>query len=302
VRSGPHPDRATGAWLKRLAGVVGVASVLTAALTGDSRGPAAIAGGLVAFTGLCAAFWLWDRGQRHLAPSAGDVVARDSRPPVLYLRSFESDRDVSAVEERLAHLLGEIGPFVALGRPGEKLPKLGAARDYVGEAEWRDWVVGMLGRAALVVMRAGRTAGLGWELAQCVRRLDPRRLVVLVPVDRGEYEAFRARAGRAGLRLPGHPAPVDAPVRAGEFCGLLRFTAGAEPRFVPFRKATFYGASHEIPSAETRFGARLQFALRDVVEPLGLPWRAPRLAGPFLAALLLLAAGGVGLAVLGWLR
>jgi hypothetical protein len=40
-------------------------------------------------------------------------------------------------EEQLAMVMNEIGPFIAIGRPGEQWPELGAARMYVGDDEWQ---------------------------------------------------------------------------------------------------------------------------------------------------------------------
>lgn len=43
-------------------------------------------------------------------------------------------------EEELAAVMNEIGPFVAIGCPGEELPELGAYRIYVQREDWREEV------------------------------------------------------------------------------------------------------------------------------------------------------------------
>jgi len=106
------------------------------------------------------------RGKQLGAGSAQALLAEDNRPPVVYLRSFQDDSveaegtlsaervaNMGAVggailavldyeggtmteEEQLAEALRDVGPFVAVGKPGEKLPQLGAARMYLQDSEW----------------------------------------------------------------------------------------------------------------------------------------------------------------------
>jgi hypothetical protein len=79
-------------------------------------------------------------GRSLMAPDAATLLARDHRPPVVYLRPFEEDtRQISddpvgpriggvkirrsyerraSKEERLSPLLRELGPFIAVGCPG----------------------------------------------------------------------------------------------------------------------------------------------------------------------------------------
>lgn len=136
--------------------------------------PLAIGGGIW--------FVLYARSKRYFVLSAQDVLAEDTRPPVIYLRSFKDDRgssvntmknrfplwrllhpfklwasglnvfDTRTEEEILAEVLHQIGPVVGIGRPGEKLPLLGAARVYVGDDHWQQTVHDFLSRAGLVVL------------------------------------------------------------------------------------------------------------------------------------------------------
>jgi hypothetical protein len=57
--------------------------------------------------------------------------------------------------------MSKIGPFVAIGRPGERLPQLGAIRLYVADPEWQEMVTRLMSEAALVVLRAGFPAASG---------------------------------------------------------------------------------------------------------------------------------------------
>ncbi len=62
--------------------------------------------------------------------------------------------------------------------------------------------------AALVILLAGRTEGLVWELRTCRETVDPRKIVLLIPSNRSAYEAFAERARtEIGITLP--PFPVS---------------------------------------------------------------------------------------------
>ena len=143
-----------------------------------------------------------------VAASAAEVMARDPRPPVLYLRSFAADDTTAAglesghpalvllstEEEQLAQVLAEIGPVIAIGRPGEELPHIGAARFYVSHDLWQDEVSRLMSHAGLVVLRAGDSAGLWWEVERAARLVRPERIVFLLPIDRHQYDLFCANA------------------------------------------------------------------------------------------------------------
>ena len=127
-----------------------------------------------------------EKRRRELRPMTTETVHSIDRAPVLYLRSFEDDQRGARIkgslteEEHLAKVLSQFGPFVAIGRPGEALPEAGATRVYVGDANWQSAVEELLGNANLVIVRTGRTMGLGWEVERAVRILRPQQLVLLV--------------------------------------------------------------------------------------------------------------------------
>jgi hypothetical protein len=139
----------------------------------------------------------YKQGKHRSAPSAESLMSKDPRPPVLYLRSFQDDpiaaqgelhysipgphgsQPLSLVaeteEEQLAQVMNEIGPFVALGRPGEMLPEIGAARTYTSNDEWQSKVLNLMGQAKLVVLRAGDTSSFLWEF-EAVTNTRSRRV------------------------------------------------------------------------------------------------------------------------------
>jgi hypothetical protein len=118
-------------------------------------------------------------GRRLAAQSARTRMQEDERRPVVYLRAFADDGMVIAgsasegallsrtmtrrLEAMLAEWFERVGPFVALGRPGERLPLDGAARDYAGD-DWRTQVDGFLERAMSIVLVVSESGGVEWEV------------------------------------------------------------------------------------------------------------------------------------------
>ncbi len=140
--------------------------------------------------------YMLDHGMRLLAVPAARLRSDDSRPPIVYLRSFDDDLGRTEwlgqipSEALMATALDGAGPLVAIGKPGEDQAPWGAARLYASDAAWQGEVTKLVDEAVLVVIRAGSTPGLGWELGLCRQRLDPRRLVILVGSDPQRFAAF----------------------------------------------------------------------------------------------------------------
>jgi TM2 domain-containing membrane protein YozV len=130
------------------------------------------------------------RGWRFEAVGAGGLVAQDTRAPVVYIRSFKNDERIASrfqwtaafsVEQELATVMNRVGPMIAIGKPGEPLPQLGAARLYVDDNHWRSTITDLMQRARLVVVLAGGTANLQWEMDQAVALVSCQRLIFIVP-------------------------------------------------------------------------------------------------------------------------
>ena len=146
---------------------------------------------MVAFLVVARAGIVWFRhGWRYEAVDAERLLQEDGRAPVVYIRSFKSDDRIASrfvwtaafsIEQELAAIMSRVGPVVAIGRPGEPLPQLGAARLYVGDDEWRGTITNLMRRARLVVVLTGGTANLKWEIDQAAALLSRQRLIFVVP-------------------------------------------------------------------------------------------------------------------------
>jgi len=143
---------------------------------------------------------------RLRAPSAVTVLRKDSRRPILLLRAFQDDsapvenaapianwrqvwsklgvsRPVS-FEEMLHDLFSALGPVIAIGRPGELVPPLGAARFWVSHSDWQQAVKSLLKEAQRVVLVMGPLQGregLTWEAERILGLETPQKAVLVMP-------------------------------------------------------------------------------------------------------------------------
>ncbi len=150
--------------------------------------------------------------------TAEATLKTDQRPPILYLRRFMSDEDSELrpflpswwgplrkrrIEERDTEFLKSLGPVLALSRPGERLPPLGASRVRFNDTDWRTKVAKLMQKSQLIVFQAGLSDGLIWEMKQAFG-LEPFK-PILVCISREEnavtnkqqrYESFRRTLAR----------------------------------------------------------------------------------------------------------
>lgn len=261
-------DQARGRHLQSVAVALGVAGavgllVIIAAFEielGKGFGSAVV--GLLSFALLVSCSVIYDSGKRHLQPTAKQALAADARPPVVYLRSFDTEDAVSVEERVLAGIMREVGPFVAIGRPEDRVPPLGAARHYLPKGPWKPTVRELLDRAQLVILVSGQTEGLAWELGEVMRRMDHDRVAILVTADRAAYAALEDRLrASADATLPEFPDLRKLRNRAGQFVGVIRFDAAWTGTFEGFEKAAWVGKGHELRDAGTALEDRLRLAL-----------------------------------------
>jgi hypothetical protein len=136
-------------------------------------------------------------------PNANTVLKADSRRPVLLMRSFIDDERMSELlgirrlfiyfewlfegfnwrsliddtitemkpaplESRLANHFARYGPFIAVGSQSWGMPVTGAARIKLTDLEWRDQVVRWIDDSVIILMMAGVTDWVEWELKQVI--------------------------------------------------------------------------------------------------------------------------------------
>ena len=123
--------------------------------------------------------------------SPGEDVAKlsnDSRPHILYLRSFQDDllaiqfkRSLWGThEEILASVLDDIGPTVCLPHPGARGQQpLGIVRVNVTEKDWQSTVMRFMSTAQLVILNVPRytSEAIDWEIEAAIKSANPERLV-----------------------------------------------------------------------------------------------------------------------------
>lgn len=173
-------------------------------------------------------------GRRLETEEALPLLERDSRAPLIYLRSFTADRssiqgDLPAPgsdsdEDLCASLLADLGSMIAVGRPGEPVPPIGVPRLYVKDEYWVKCVTEFMQKSRLTVIQYGVSPGLRTELGIAFG-LDPRRVLLRFPGE-ADWEHFRAARG-----LPATDKPV----------ALLGFREGWEPRLVAMHENTDFG-------------------------------------------------------------
>jgi hypothetical protein len=170
---------------------------------------------MLSFLVLGSSFLLFRRGKRHLALSAEDIREKDSRAPILFLRSFGDEKKSTVgmgyslspwgsnktFEELIVEYMANYGPVLAIGRPGEKLPPLGAAREYIDHDSWQRTVKDLISESQLIVLLAGGTEGLLWELQTIAELNALNKLMIVLP--QMDMRLERWRAIRHGLEQVG---------------------------------------------------------------------------------------------------
>lgn len=179
---------------------------------------------------------------RHCRPrsarSAAQALLADGRQPVLYLRSFADDETAARVddgapvnlhsrEEQLAGALSAFGPVIAVGRPGEPLPHLGAARFYLPPDDWQPVVLRLMELSQLIVLGLGLGEGLWWEVGQARATQPARKLVLLAP------GGLPGVAERLDEHLP-TPSRLDEVTAGGSWISaVIAFDLDGTPRVHP---------------------------------------------------------------------
>ena len=161
---------------------------------------------------------------QYIAPQVQEVMDQETRAPIVLIRSFDSDgREAEFIveqqvpmtfEEVVSKGLFKYGPVIAIGKPDEPLPPLGAIREYVGP-DWQSRVREMLLSAKIILAVVDDTPGLLWEIAQIVELGLLERMILVVPQGDSAELAQKWRvlwgvmaAGRSELDEVGDPVGI----------------------------------------------------------------------------------------------
>jgi hypothetical protein len=276
--------RSTGRALKMTGiALIPLGGLLYGVLGGPDDNPVALLGVFVMIAGIVMHF----RGRQHAAHARAqgpESPLSDSKPDVLYLRSFRTDPSsrlkvllsgLSTEEEQLADVLRPFGDLIAIGQPGEPLPMPGATRMYASDSEWKALVLDRMRKAPLVVIRAGTGAGLIWEFGQLVELSKPEKVLVLVlDIALREYVEFTDQVRtNFGLGLP-QLEPFSTLNALTDYRknpskvrpGFIRFSSSWIPEFLPMPTTVITTGYNDLKKS-------FNLALRPVFEANGATWR-----------------------------
>ena len=134
---------------------------------------------------------------RYVRRSADEVMQDPRYRPTVFLRSFRDEdahltpknalyrllRRQVRLEEVIVGLLTRLGPAVAIGVPGERIPRLGALRSYYTGDDWQGAVRQWVDRSYFVVVLAGSTPSALWELKYLAEQRLIQRVILILPPD-----------------------------------------------------------------------------------------------------------------------
>jgi hypothetical protein len=169
-------------------------------------------------------------------------------------------------EEQLAEVLKPFGEMVVIGRPGEGLPRPGAAALYSSHDEWQSLVTDRMSTARLVLIRPGDGAGVLWELGRAREIVSPEKLLIVINANTDrKYQQIRQKVGKAGIEVP-----ADIPWRwPGGRRGFVLFSCDWTPKFLPLSGPILRRGVYK------PYRGMARYALRPVFEQNGLPWVSP---------------------------
>jgi hypothetical protein len=269
-----------------------------------------VAYGLTALL-LCSGVFLFWLGRQFSTLAKTQTIGDPSESTLLYLRLFKVDSSfwgqimrqlillplrglgiwfLTTPEEQLAETLHPLGNLVAIGRPGEVLPKPGAARVYASDADWRKAVTNHMQAARIVILRAGISTSLFWELEQAVMNVPPERLLILLlRLPTRDYRNFHSAANPIFAIVGGVSLPElvsKHPFRISEF---ITFSKEWKPSFRPLEAPFLRKGRYK------SYRPLFKYALKPVFEQLHVKWRAPRISVLAVLSIVLLIAIAFGI-------
>lgn len=202
--------------------ITGIVIILAIVIFFDSEIEGRILGYIVGGPPVFIAYLLLRKSKKYSAEDGESVLKKDTRAPILYLRSFNDESEDQTVKkyfksafvspfkdlsktthsiglrehDALGYVFRKVGPYIALGKPGEELPELGASKIYVPDESWKNTILNHFIKSKLIVFRAGKTEGLKWELSELIQRINPQKLVILLPLKDEDYLDFAKWANK----------------------------------------------------------------------------------------------------------
>jgi hypothetical protein len=86
-----------------------------------------------------------------------------------------------SIEMRFSNHFMDFGPFIAVGSPQDTVPQIGAARVRLSDDEWQSKVAGWMETASVIVLMAGTTKWIQWELSKIVEGNNAANLILIWP-------------------------------------------------------------------------------------------------------------------------
>ena len=153
----------------------------------------------------------------------------EAQAPILFLRSFDDDQfsfrrpawklvarwfDLWSfrrnADEVMVDELAQYGPVVALGKCGDTKTPFGASRYYATHEEWQDLVIGTVRSARAIVIVAGDSPNVLWELELLSRERRLADSIVLFRPGVAAPEFARRALNAYGADVAGAPMlPAD---------------------------------------------------------------------------------------------
>jgi hypothetical protein len=208
--------------------------------------------------------------------------------PIVFLRSFSDDAATVTskrlfdrlawrrrrLEEIAVSALAPLGAAIAIGKPGERLPKLGAVRAYYPDEEWQAAVLEWMRRAQLIVLVGGASHWTLWELRQVMDLGNHGKLVLVLPPD---PDAGAREARWAALAKTVAGTPWEGELRALEPTGVLATVFKPDGRLLPIGGDARLQVDYEVALrlAVVELLAPVAQSVAQSVGPVDLPYRPP---------------------------
>lgn len=281
-----------------------------------------LVGALIAIVLLILAVTLLVVAEHFFVPSVADVLARDTRPPVVYLRPFGEDEaltydvistgetttPITAKAEDFLLALNAIGPLISIAEPNRwarlGMHPQGAYRDFIGEGDWQARVQRWLDQAGMVVLAMGDSPGIEWEIQQVRQRVGPQSLLLYLPprptdafTRKGRHQKEQAIYEHFSPLVEKHFGLTMPPFSASTY--LIGFDADGAPVMAPDapRKRWVFTEHSRVANAiRSQLGAVLAKIRPDArLEHYRIAGRSGLWARVIAATTLILASIGIGL-------